>query len=228
MESGKSRRVFAHIIALCFLLAGGFVPPAFAAVPQHNLAAGQPYKVVHSPAAQAVYATAPDADYLNRMEGRSRWPDGHLIKVYVAPGRPSFAGIVASCFDQWSKAASDKIAYTFVESPRKADYVIKWTARQHEAQDGTEAGLTTTDTYLDDANREFILRAHTNILTRYDGTWLSDKDIAETVLHELGHGLGIEGHSPNSADIMYYAVSARQSGHLTQRDANTMAHLYAL
>jgi predicted Zn-dependent protease len=182
---------------------------------------------VRAPYSHAINYTGAGGDYLSRMEGKSRWPNGHDIKVYVAPGRPAFPGIVASCFDQWSQATGGKITYTVVGSAHQADYIVRWTKHQHEAADGTEAGLTTTDTYVDDENQEYIVRARTNILTRYDGRSLSDKEIAETVLHEIGHGLGIEGHSQNPADIMYYAVSNRQSGHLTMRDANTMAHLYA-
>lgn len=166
------------------------------------------------------------SDYLSCSQGVCRWPSGHLINVYVAPGRPTFPNMVQNCFREWTNATRGRVHFRLVSSPAQADYVITWTRRQKEVSEGTEAGLTTTDTFIDETGREYIDRAHTSVLTRYDGRPLSDCDIAETCLHEIGHGLGIEGHSANPRDIMYYAVSDKQTGHLTARDANTIARLY--
>jgi hypothetical protein len=182
--------------------------------------------LLRTPYSNAVYYTGGAGDYLSQTEGESRWPDGHSISVYVASGRSSFPGIVARCFSEWSRASGGRIHFYLTSSP-SADYTISWSGHQREVSEGTEAGLTTTDTYVDDDGREYIEHAQTRILTRYDGRMLSDKEIADTCLHEIGHGLGIEGHSSNCADIMYYAVSSRQTGHLTARDANTIARLYS-
>jgi hypothetical protein len=55
----------------------------------------------------------------------------------------------------------------------------------------------------------------------------SDDAIKETCLHELGHALGLNGHSPNASDIMHFVQSFRQLPALTRRDKNTIARLYS-
>ena len=168
------------------------------------------------------------SDYLSQMGGESRWPEGKRIRVYVAPGRSSFSGIIANCMNQWASASGHRFSWSMTGDPYSADYTIGWTSRQTEVSSGTEAGLTTTDTSVDpETGMEFIEHAKTHILTRYEGKTLSDGELEKTALHEVGHALGLEGHSSNPTDIMYYAVSSRQSGTLTGRDKNTMARLYS-
>jgi hypothetical protein len=164
-------------------------------------------------------------DYLGELGGITRWEPGKNIRVYVAPGRSSFKSIVANAMNQWSHASGGAFHWSLVGDPGSADYTISWSGTQHEVSTGTEAGLTTTDTMPNDDGSETIAKAHTRILTRLDGYPLPDREIAETVLHEIGHGLGLDGHSSNPRDIMFYAAAQGQGG-LTARDMNTLQKLY--
>lgn len=165
--------------------------------------------------------------YLNQTDGAARWASGRTIRVYVGPGKATGATIVANAFNTWSRASGGRIRWAMTNSPYGSDYSVGWTSRQRELASGTEAGTTTTDTYYDqNSGVEIIDHARTDILTRMNGRNLTDRELSETVLHEIGHGLGIQGHSSNPADIMYYAVSSRQTGRLTGRDSNSMAQLY--
>jgi predicted Zn-dependent protease len=52
-------------------------------------------------------------------------------------------------------------------------------------------------------------------------------DVYATVLHEMGHALGIGGHSPDRGDIMYSLISRTATSGLSERDRATLAVLYA-
>lgn len=53
----------------------------------------------------------------------------------------------------------------------------------------------------------------------------SQADTEATARHELGHGLGIWGHSPVETDVMY-DTQTRQNPQISARDLNTLKRLY--
>ncbi len=78
-------------------------------------------------------------------------------------------------------------------------------------------------------------------ITIYDknpvGEYFSDKEIYNVVLHELGHALGIMGHSYSTNDLMYMQTRETDSiftpyredfHYLSGNDINTMTLLYML
>ena len=78
-------------------------------------------------------------------------------------------------------------------------------------------------------------------ITLYDknpvGEYFSDKEIYNVVLHELGHALGIMGHSYSTNDLMYMQTQENDSiftpyredfHYLSGNDVNTMTLLYML
>ena len=59
-----------------------------------------------------------------------------------------------------------------------------------------------------------------------DGRVASLDEIHETVLHEMGHALGLMGHSDDPNDIMFPSVTHRTEKGLSDRDRRTLAALY--
>ncbi|MGB3491192.1 MAG: hypothetical protein WBA57_00585 [Elainellaceae cyanobacterium] len=59
--------------------------------------------------------------------------------------------------------------------------------------------------------------------------WLSpgqsDQHIAATARHEMGHALGIWGHSPTASDTLYFA-QVRSPQPISPRDINTLKRIY--
>lgn len=83
-----------------------------------------------------------------------------------------------------------------------------------------------------------ILNKMTIILYATDphGNFFSDKELYNTALHEIGHALGIMGHSYSSDDLMYMASNTssfytpyRSSfQYLSSKDINTVKLLYRI
>lgn len=69
------------------------------------------------------------------------------------------------------------------------------------------------------------------------GNYFSDKELYNTILHEIGHALGIMGHSYSTEDLMYmtadndssfYAPYRSSFQYLSSKDINTIRLLYKL
>ena len=85
--------------------------------------------------------------------------------------------------------------------------------------------------------KDKILKNMTIILYAKDpyGNFFSDKELYNTTLHELGHALGIMGHSYSSEDLMYmqdtrtnsiYSKYRSSFQYLSSKDINTINLLY--
>jgi tetratricopeptide (TPR) repeat protein len=76
--------------------------------------------------------------------------------------------------------------------------------------------------------RTVIAKAHLNLLCRTPNAAELSPSGAEKLysltLHEAGHALGLDGHSPYGRDIMYWKSAATT---LSERDIASLSHLYA-
>lgn len=57
---------------------------------------------------------------------------------------------------------------------------------------------------------------------------LPPDQVERNVLHEMGHALGMKGHSPIPADLMYEVARDRRVSRLSGADANSLRALYAI
>jgi predicted Zn-dependent protease len=73
-----------------------------------------------------------------------------------------------------------------------------------------------------------IDRADIRILTidRQTQEPLSDEEMKKTCLHELGHSMGLQGHSTNNHDIMFFSMSNTNWPVLSKRDKATVFMIY--
>lgn len=178
-----------------------------------------------------------DPDYLGQLMAENsahQWaPSSVPLKVFIdrrsnARGfRAEFPDIARDAFITWYHASGKKLSFGFVDNISDADINVEWTDGPLKAGDEKyermKAGLTTS-TRRDDT----IIKARIQIRTmRAFSKEAEPSDrIKETCLHEIGHALGLNGHSTNTADIMYFGNTARQLPALTKRDKATMARLY--
>ena len=167
-------------------------------------------------------------------DGLYRWtPDRFPLKVYMKPGsglpgyRDYYPDVLRKCFDDWTQRSNGKLSWKEVSSPKNADITVGWSDQAVEAANGTEAGKTKTFAkYNTQTNWGTIDRAEMRLLTKLPEREFADSEIRKAWLHEVGHAFGIAGHSSDPNDIMYFAVSKRNPGELSNRDIATMSYLY--
>jgi predicted Zn-dependent protease len=136
--------------------------------------------------------------------------------------------MMAQAFNDWQSSTNGLVSWRQVSNPMQADIVALWTADVQARSGGVEAGNTESLTSMDPYTRNGqIEAAKITILTGMGGRPFSDTEMRKTTLHEVGHSLGLEGHSRTRTDIMYPAVNATQTPYLQSRDVNTLARLYS-
>ena len=152
-----------------------------------------------------------------------QWP----LKVHLAPPPPEIATNPDAVFDavrhgvtDWSGAAGEDVpGFTFIEDPGEADIPIVW----EEAPSG-HWYVAHCVYHLHPMQRRLGV---TRILvtTHWRGREVPLQPLYQAVLHEMGHALGIRGHSPRPGDIMYENVGTADG--LSARDRETLRQLYA-
>jgi predicted Zn-dependent protease len=123
---------------------------------------------------------------------------------------------------EWTDVAGPGLpSFVFVDSHGDADIPIVW------------ARVPDGDWYIafcsyDVNTRQQRFGVEQILVTgRYgDGQVANLDEIHETVLHEIGHALGLMGHSDDPDDIMFPAVTDRSEMGLSDRDRRTLAALY--
>ena len=142
----------------------------------------------------------------------------HLpIKVFFATstaiGSTTIEQHLRDGFDKWETALTRDL-WTEVGTAGAADLVV---TVQASAPQTTLASTTVFFT-----NGSVIINGAT--MTVYTWPSIPESDYNPTGCHEMGHALGIGGHSPSNLDIMYF--TGNLSGQLTVPDINTLRTCY--
>lgn len=162
----------------------------------------------------------------------ARWPDTAMpIKVHLSPFRwyeqekqresSAYNGMVMEALDTWSNISNGKVRFKVVNQLLESQINIKWRRVDRKSLGHCE--------YLVN-DRSMIYSAEIQIgisdglvHARYNDT----DEVRHTILHEIGHALGLVGHSNHPDDIMYvphqYDVAS-----LSPRDIETLRWLYNL
>ena len=175
-------------------------------------------------------------DYLSSLSRAKGWTKAAMpIKVYVRPNQqlpsfyPAFQSSIRDAFDQWRTATGDAFSYKFVDSSDAADLVCDYTDRKELISSQHELGI--------DGTAEMLIKMDQSpgkgtlcVLVK-DGpgasAFRSRELVTRCCLHEVGHALGMGGHSPNMHDIMFPGALRNDQDKLSERDKETMRKIYA-
>ncbi len=178
---------------------------------------------------------ADSSDYLAEMlkNGTFRWPDMRMpIKIYVQRGenvpgfRPQFTKLLIRSFVDWSAASGGHVRVSQVDSNRDSDIECMWLDNPSSLSNPSESGEARVFT-----DNTGIKRGTIKLLTvpLSKELPLTDNRMRQICLHEIGHVLGLAGHTTNPADAMFFSASvADEWRELSTRDSNTVTKLYTL
>lgn len=161
-----------------------------------------------------------------------RWPDSAMpIHVYIAPftwyekkkqqQSLTYRQLILDSLSEWQKATSNLIRFQVVEQLNNSQIDFKWRRVDRKA-----LGHCTYE--VDKQYRIFSAEIQIGIS---DGllhaSYQDTGEVKHTVIHEIGHALGLIGHSDAPGDIMY--VPHQYGIHqLSKRDIESISWLYQL
>ncbi|MBK9280550.1 MAG: tetratricopeptide repeat protein [Candidatus Obscuribacter sp.] len=182
----------------------------------------------------------PDYFHLLLSQGQLHpWSQSRMpLKIFVSDGtgmkgyRSNFPSFITKSLDNWVKASGNKLSYQIVDNAAQADIQVEWTEdylfKEEEGRKRAAAGITANQPEHNGNTPWNIGHSQIRIQT-FDclsGDDCTDDDMYSTCLHEIGHSLGLCGHSANYSDIMYFGATNRQLPAATKRDKATMGKLY--
>ncbi|MGD1922455.1 MAG: matrixin family metalloprotease [Pleurocapsa sp.] len=180
------------------------------------------------------------SDYFKKIEVT---PLGYLIwaefpvKVYIQQPSKFSDSAADQRYQEWVNAVRKAIAEWKVYLPLKeiikeeqADITVLRSQPKREAKLNPETGLydipraVTAETsykfYIKQNPATIAHKMKVEISPNYGGI-----SLLATVRHELGHALGIWGHSQNKADALYFSQVCIPPG-FSSRDVNTLNKIY--
>jgi len=171
------------------------------------------------------------------------WPERKMpLKVYLPPPPNGWFKDPDAVVEEthravtnWTDVASPGVpSFAFVDKAGDADIPIMW------ADVSPSWSIAHCAFHPDFPTRRFVVESILITAWYRDGSQVPADQLGYILMHEMGHALGLAGHSPNPGDIMYPSVRPTRAGsmaeswvpplkgqELTDRDRETMRELYA-
>lgn len=156
-------------------------------------------------------------NYINELSQYAIWKQKNRITVWVQPNT-IYTAAIYDAFREWMTAGGGCIKFVDANTEKNANIRVYFTERLSE----NRAGVThhrSAGKYMISAD---ITIGYKNL---YKNKMLSKDEVYAVAVHEIGHALGIMGHSSNRNDIMYPNTNVIGI-HASARDFNTIREFY--
>lgn len=195
------------------------------AAPSHAEQQAPPAQVHPLPMALQKWQSDQQGDYFDQVKvtrvGYLVW--SHFpVRVFVQPAPESLPLVRQKWPQAVDQAIQDWQTYFPIEmttEASQADILISAIDPTQRSQGRVRSAETRFKLYVDDQNR---LAHRCTIQVRANQT---ETYIAAAVRHELGHALGIWGHSRLASDALYFS-QVRTPAPISARDMNTLRRVY--
>ncbi len=155
----------------------------------------------------------------------TRWNKSSFpLGVYIqSNGVPEYyVSAVKKAYLKWQTVTGGAVSFKFVSSPQNADMKCFFTYDFSNMSEDT-VGYHQFK-YMDDKIADSIIKFR---VTDKNGNSFSSQILYNVALHEIGHSLGLAGHSSKSGDLMY-PVAQKRNYDISKRDLTTLKLLYSM
>jgi tetratricopeptide (TPR) repeat protein len=194
-------------------------------------AAGHPDEALEQRHRVAEIASGPDylASVKAAYDDRAvrAWDPGVLpFRLYVADppeawptSAPSLVELARGAADDWQDRVRPGVpSFRRVEKEEEAHIAVTWQL----GPSGPLLGYA--QPHVSHQGKQIVqIRIEVAIGTPVDP--VSTEQLAHVLRHELGHAIGLQGHSPSTADLMYPFLDRGAPG-ISERDVSTLRQLY--
>ena len=161
-----------------------------------------------------------------------RWnPKSFPLKVYIqTSGVPiEYVKEIRNAFQTWEKSTNGFVKFSYVNSEQGANYKCLFSNLKNRNCDEKGMGIAGYQYFEYDGLGNI---KHSVVeFSVYDclGRKWRVEDFYSVALHEIGHGLGLRGHSTEDTDLMYpVAVGSGVRRKISKADMNTLRAIYSI
>lgn len=144
-----------------------------------------------------------------------------VIAVWVEES--SYQTTIYQAFAKYNKTFPELFKFMITRDRKSADITVSMVSKLERSSSGGYYKQGSTD--LNSNQKGEINSAHISLLpVDNSGNYISKTQLYSVVLHEIGHAIGITGHSQNKRDVMY---GFKSSSEFSTRDCETIRLMYS-